>query len=74
MTKWLELTNEERSEWRRSDIAQAYVDALQDSDSEYGTEALRDMVAGRLHEAGMNAGRQEGILRAIDLFNYEVLP
>lgn len=69
--KWFDMSNDERAEWRQLERTQAFLEVLRDADGEFGTDALNDLVAGRVHEAAVEAGKQEGVVHAIRLFNYE---
>lgn len=71
--KFLDYSKEEREDWRRQDITRAYLEELAELDADYGTRALTDLVADRLHDACITAGRQEGIMEAIRILNLEPL-
>lgn len=69
--KWLNLSDEEREQWRSLEYTQAFVDALRELDAEFGTDALNALLAGRTHDATVLAGKQEGIVRAFHLANFK---
>ncbi len=69
--KWMEMSNEERAEWRQLERTQAFMEAVRDADGDFGTDALNDLVAGRTHEATVTAGKQEGVLHVLRLIAYE---
>lgn len=72
--KFTDYTKDERDEWRRQDITRAYLEELTELDAEYGTRSLTDIVAARMHEATVTAGRQEGIMEAIRVLQMEEAP
>lgn len=71
---WFEHTDEEREDWRQLSMTKAFLGALRDLDSEFGTAALQEVMAGRYHDAAFGTGKQDGIVSAIHLLEYKAEP